>query len=197
VGKLRNVSISNVQAAGAGGMGCAIAGLTGHAIENVVLENLRLTFAGGGKRADARREIPENADKYPEHSMFGTLPAYGFYCRHVKGLSLRNISTGCLQGEERPALVCDDVEDLEVAGSAFAAPTEVEPVVRLNQVKDAFVHGCRAPGRVETWLAVSGDRCEQISVMGNDLGNAGKAIDVATDVTKDAVVVSGNRVRGA
>ena len=91
VGKLRNVSIANVQAAGAGGVGCAIAGLPGHAIENVVLENLRLTFAGGGKRADARREIPENAEKYPEHSMFGTLPAYGFYCRHVKGLSLRNI----------------------------------------------------------------------------------------------------------
>jgi len=197
VGKLRNVSIANVQAAGAGGVGCAIAGLPGHAIENVVLENLRLTFAGGGKRADARREIPENAEKYPEHSMFGTLPAYGFYCRHVKGLSLRNIETGFVQDDERPALVCDDVEGLELAGSAFAGAPEAEPSVRLKQVQDAFVHGCRAPGRVETWMEVSGNRCERISVMGNDLGNASKAVDIAGDVPKDAVFLNGNRVQGA
>ncbi|MGA2269689.1 MAG: glycoside hydrolase family 28 protein [Bryobacteraceae bacterium] len=197
VGKLRNVSISNVQAVGAGHIGCAIAGLPGHVIENVVLENLRLTFAGGGKRADAHREIPENAEKYPEHSMFGTLPAYGFYCRHVKGLSLRNIETGFVQDDERPALVCDDVEGLELAGSAFAGAPEAEPSVRLKQVQDAFVHGCRAPGRVETWMEVSGNRCERISVMGNDLGNASKAVDIAGDVPKDAVFLNGNRVQGA
>jgi polygalacturonase len=189
VGKLRNVAISNVQAVGAGGVGCAIAGLAGHAIENVTLENLRLMFAGGGKRADASREIPEYAEKYPEHSMFGTLPAYGFYCRHVKGLKLRNIETGCAQDDERPALVCDDVEGFELAGSALAGS------VRLKQVKDGFVHGCRAPGRVETWMEVSGDRSARLSVMGNELGNARKAVDIAGDVAKDAVFVSGNRVQ--
>jgi polygalacturonase len=196
VGKLRNVSIANVQAAGAGGVGCAIAGLPGHAIENVVLENLRLTFAGGGQRADARREIPENADKYPEHSMFGKLPAYGFYCRHVKGLSLRNIETGFLEDDQRPALVCDDVEGLELAGSALAGAPDAEPTVRLKQVKDAFVHGCRAPGRVRTWMEVSGNQSERLSVMGNDLGNARKAVDIAGDVAKKAVFLNGNRVQG-
>jgi hypothetical protein len=194
VGKLRNVSISNVQAAGAGPVGCAIAGLPGHAIENVVLENLLLTFAGGGKRADARREIPENADKYPEHNMFGTLPAYGFYCRHLKGLSLRNISTGFSKDEERPALVCDDVEGLDLAGLALAGAPDAEPSVRLHQVKDAFVHGCRAPGPIRTWMEVSGNRSARISVMGNDLGHASKAVDVAGDVAKEAVFVSENRV---
>ena len=189
VGQLRNVSICNVQAAGAGSMGCAIAGLPGHAIENVVLENVRLTFAGGGKRADARREIPENAAKYPEHSMFGTLPAYGFYCRHVKGLSLRGVETGFLKDDERPALVCDDVESLDLADSAFAGALEGEPAVRLQQVKDAFVHGCRAPGPIQTWMEVSGGQCQRLSVMGNDVRYAGKAVDIAGDVPKDAVFV--------
>jgi polygalacturonase len=197
VGKLRNISIRDVQAAGAGSMGCAIAGLPGHALENVVLENLRLAFAGGGKPADDRRETPENADKYPEYSMFGRLAAYGFYCRHVKGLSLRGIETGFLQDDERPALVCDDVEGLDLAGSAFAGAANAEPSVRLKQVKDAFVHGCRAPGRIGTWMEVSGDRSDRISVMGNELGNAAKAVDVAGDVPKDAVILSGNRVAGA
>jgi polygalacturonase len=197
VGTLGNVSIANVQAVGAGSMGCAVAGLPGHAIENLVLENLRLTFAGGGKRADALREIPENAEKYPEHSMFGALPAYGFYCRHVKGLSLRGIETGFLRNDERPALVCDDVESLELTGSAFGGAPGAEPSVRLKQVKDAFVHGCRTPGPIETWMQASGDRCERLTVMGNDLGNASKAIDIAGDVAKAAVFVTGNRVQGA
>ena len=33
--------------------------------------------------------------------------------------------------------------------------------------------------------------------MGNDLGNASKAVDMAGDVPKDAVFVNGNRVQGA
>jgi hypothetical protein len=32
--------------------------------------------------------------------------------------------------------------------------------------------------------------------MGNDLGNAGKAVDIAGDVAKDAVFLNGNRVQG-
>jgi polygalacturonase len=197
VGKLRNVSIRDVQADGAGSMGCAISGIPGQTIENVVLENLRLTFAGGGKRADARPETPENAEKYPEFSMFGKLPAYGFYCRHVKGLSLRGVETAITQDDERPALVCDDVEGLDLAASAFAGAAGAEPSVRLKQVRGAFVHGCRAAGRIGTWMEVSGDRSERISVMGNELGNAAKAVDLAGDVPEDAVFMGGNRVAGA
>lgn len=194
VGELRNVSISNVQAVGAGSVGCAIAGLPDRAIENLVLENVRMMFAGGGTQEDARRELPENAERYPEHSMFGTLPAYGFYCRHVKGLSLRGIETGFLTDDQRPAVVCDDVEGLELAGSAFASATEAEPSVRLKQVKDAFVHGCRTPGRIQTWMEVSGNRCARLSMMGNDLGNANQAVNIGGDVAKDAVFANGNRV---
>ena len=86
------------------------------------------------------------------------------------------------------------MEGLELAGSALAGGRSES--VRLQQVKDAFVHGCRAPGRVRTWMEVSGDQSERISVMGNDLGNASKAVDIAGDVAKDAVFLNGNRVQG-
>jgi hypothetical protein len=42
-------------------------------------------------------------------------------------------------------------------------------------------------------MEVSGTRSERISVMGNDLGNANKAVDIAGDVPKDAVFLNGNR----
>ena len=112
VGRLRNVSISGVLARGGGPVGCAIAGLPGHPAENLSLTGLRLEFAGGGTAEQARREIPELPDAYPEFQMFGPLPAYGLYCRHVKGLRLRDIELETEKPDLRPPLVCSDVEEL-------------------------------------------------------------------------------------
>jgi polygalacturonase len=91
-GALRNVQITNIQAVGASGLGCAIAGIPGHRIENVTIENIRIEFEGGGSQEDVRRPVPENVDKYPEHSMFGRLPAFGFYVRHARGVRFRNVN---------------------------------------------------------------------------------------------------------
>ncbi len=120
IGKFRNVMVSNVQATGAQKLGCAISGLPEACLENVTLDNIRISFVGGGTAADAAREIPEVPEKYPEDSMFGTLPAYGFYCRHVRNLRLRNIETTFEKNDARPALVCDDVKRLELTNCDFA-----------------------------------------------------------------------------
>jgi len=61
---------------------------------------------------DAKRAVPENPEKYPEHSMFGRLPAYGLYFRHVKGLRTRNLNLTTAKADARPAIAKDDVEDL-------------------------------------------------------------------------------------
>jgi len=196
MGKMRNIMISNVQAIGATKTGCSITGLPGQAVENVALDNIRLVFAGGGTAADAQRQVPENAEKYPEFGMFGTLPAYGLYCRHVKNLSLRNVETNYAAPDERPALVCNDVEGLEVTGGALAGPAGAKPVMHLTQVKDAFIHGCRS-GTAPAWLHVSGSGSERVTLMGNELSGATKPVEVAPDVPRDAVVLLNNRVRQA
>lgn len=46
--------------------------------------------------------------------MFGRLPAYGFFCRHVKNLYLSRVELALASPDSRPALVCDDVADLEL-----------------------------------------------------------------------------------
>ena len=85
VGKLRqNVMISNVQADAAGPLGSAISGLPGSPMEQIMLENIRMRYHGGGKLPDMKKEVPELPAEYPEYKMFGRLPAYGLYCRHVK-----------------------------------------------------------------------------------------------------------------
>ncbi len=114
IGALRNISLSNIVATGAGTVGCSITGLPGHPVENIVLRDVRIEFAGGGTEEDAKRVPDELPDKYPEYKMFGTLPAYGFYLRHAKNIRMDGISLTTKTDDARPSLAYEDVENLTV-----------------------------------------------------------------------------------
>ncbi|MHC4119052.1 MAG: glycoside hydrolase family 28 protein [Planctomycetota bacterium] len=134
IGTMRNITISNIEATGANPTGCAIAGLPEAAIENVTMSNIRLSFAGGGKRADVDRPVPEKAADYPEYSMFGRLPAYGLYCRHIKGLKLFNVQLQLAGPDERHAVVFEDVED-----ALIDCPDIPSGTIRLVEVEEIFI----------------------------------------------------------
>jgi hypothetical protein len=98
----------------------SITGIPGHPVQNVTLENIEIIYPGKGNdglahmplsRLDA---VPERVGDYPEFSMFGELPAWGLYVRHVEGLTLRNITLHLAAADYRPAFVFDDVRDLKV-----------------------------------------------------------------------------------
>jgi polygalacturonase len=112
-GRMRRIAISNVVASGVDPRYPAlVAGLAGHPVEDVDLANIHLLYRGGGTREEAAREPPENETAYPEPSMFGALPAYGFYLRHARNVTLRDVEVG-FEGEDlRPALVLHDVADV-------------------------------------------------------------------------------------
>lgn len=111
-GRMRNITISGVRARRSGRVGCAMAGLPGQRIENVSLRDVRLEFEGGGTAEQAGVVPEERPAAYPEFKMFGVLPAYGLYCRHVRGLRLRDVELECATGDARPPVVCADVEAL-------------------------------------------------------------------------------------
>jgi polygalacturonase len=139
IGAMRNITISNIEATGANLTGCAISGLSEAKIENVTLSNLRLSFEGGGTKADAEREIPEKTADYPEYSMFGRLSAYGLYCRHVKGLKLFNVQLQLEKPDQRHAVVCEDVEDALIDCLDAPAPPDNGKMIRLTDVKGVFI----------------------------------------------------------
>jgi hypothetical protein len=192
MGRLRGAIISNVQAVRAGKTGCAISGLPGHAIEDLTLENIRLEFAGGGKHVAG--PVPEKPDAYPEYGMFGALPGYGFYCRHVKNLRMRNIETRFASPDERPAMVCEDVEGLDLSGAGLRVGAETASAVELRNVRDALVYGCRVPERVRAFISLAGAASGSITVVGNDLSKAARAVETAGDVPAGAVTLDGKRV---
>ena len=182
IGKLRNIVIRDVQATGADNIGCSITGLPEHEIENVSIDNLNVSFRGGGTRDDARRQIPELAEGYPEYRMFGVLPGYGLFCRHVKGLSLANLTFTYATPDLRPALVCDEIEDLNLSRLDAASQPDGEPLIRLDQVRDAWVQSCRATNGAHTLLQVNGDQSARIKLLANEFGNVTKAIDLNANV---------------
>lgn len=112
VGVLRDVIIRNIRAKEASAMGCPIAGLPGHPIQNLTLENVAMSFAGGGKETDRTRNFDEKAADYPECKMFAPrLPAFGLYCWHVDGLILNNVKLTATAPDARPAVALEDVRN--------------------------------------------------------------------------------------
>jgi hypothetical protein len=96
----------------------SIVGLPDRPVENVLLRNITLTYAGGGRRERAELSldklgtVPEQRANYPEFTMFGELPAWGFYLRHASGVRIENVTLRLTGGDYRPALVADRVEGL-------------------------------------------------------------------------------------
>lgn len=110
VGELKNVSISNVHAVGASPMGCMMVGLPDHPIENIRLSDVFIQFKGGVETSMLKVEPKESPESYPEATMFGMLPAYGFFIRHAKGIVLDNVELTTDEPDSRPAVVKVDAE---------------------------------------------------------------------------------------
>ena len=118
VAKVRRIIIDNVVVSGAHHeFASIIAGLAESQIEDVRLSNIRIHYNGGGTKADAEREIPQNEKNYPEPSMFGVTPAYGFYVRHVRGITFNNVEVSFEKDDARPAFFLDDVKGVAFVGA--------------------------------------------------------------------------------
>lgn len=135
-GIIRDISISDVVATGAGITGCSVSGIAKANVENVSFNNIRIVFAGGGVTADVTSKIEELEDLYPEGTMFGKLPAFGFFIRHVKGLRMSGISMSSHTPEQRPAFFVDDTKDFAIldidtkqAGTSVLVSNSVDGLV--------------------------------------------------------------------
>jgi len=194
IGVLRNVTISNIEATGANPTGCAISGLPEAKIENVTINNVRLSFAGGGIKQDAVRDILEKPDAYPEYSMFGKLPAYGFYCRHVKGLKLNNVQLQLATGDQRHALVLEDVQDALVDGLNAAFCPGASSTIRLTDVKGVLIRGCKPKVGTDVFLKLQGAQSDKVVLTGNDFSGANKVAEVSPDVPNRALSKLANHI---
>jgi polygalacturonase len=117
IGSLKRVIISNVVSYKSrstfGGAGL-ISGIPGHLIEDITINQLYADHAGGGTAEMAAIVPPEEIKHYPEPTMFGNLPASGFFVRHCKNIEFCNVELAWSRPDLRPAFWMQDVEGVDV-----------------------------------------------------------------------------------
>lgn len=64
--------------------------------------------------------------------MFGPMPAYGFYIRHVSGIKLRDVEVSYLDEDARPAFVLDDVKGADIHNIKGQTAKGVDEIKRVN-----------------------------------------------------------------
>ena len=113
----------------------SITGIPGQAVEKVTLENIEINYPGRGNNGLANMplsrldKVPENEETYPEFSMFGELPAWGLYVRHMDGLTIKNIRFTIKEPDYRPVLVFDDVRNLDIQSLSILGETKPAHIV--------------------------------------------------------------------
>jgi hypothetical protein len=108
----------------------------------------------------------------------------GFFARNARGLRFHNVEVTDQLG---PAFVLTDVEDADFSACTTRTPPVDSPVIRMEDVDGAFVHGCRASAGTDVFLRLEGEKTAGVVLQGNDLARAGQPVSLAEDVPAGAV----------
>ena len=157
----------------------------GTTMENVSMSDIHLTFGGGGTAEDAaRRELPEFAGEY---FMLGPIPAYGFYARGVRGLTLQNIRLRTATSDLRPAVIFDHVTDAAISGLSVMTDPAAESALRFISSKQVLVTAPRLLDSTKVFLSLEGSGNERIVIDGGDISSASQPIVLRDGASKEAV----------
>jgi len=108
----------------------------------------------------------------------------GFICDNVEGLELNNVEVNAVKGSP---FEISNSRDIELRGVKSTKPKTDKPVVKLENVRDAFIQGCRAyPGTV-SFLEIAGKSSDKILLIGNDLSAAQNQFVLKNDAPEGAV----------
>ncbi len=122
----------------------SITGIPGHYVQDVTLENIEISYPGDAYKGDAYMplwrldDVPEKEHDYPEYSMFGELPSWGFYVRHVDGLAMKNVRLSLRDDDYRPAYVFDDVKNMKLLGGEIYPGANSPQVVVKDMDSSVF-----------------------------------------------------------
>jgi glycosyl hydrolase family 28 len=188
MGRLFNVIISSVQATNVGKIGCSITGLPLFPAMKISLNNLCLTFKGGGTENLTNREIKEFPEKYPSHDMFGTLPAYGFFCRHITGLTLDNIELSYEEPDYRPALFLSDVSDSRISDMNASGEERTKSLIVIDSSKNIIIRDCNVLKETSVLASIK-NGSSGISFINNSIFNTNELYISDGSIDKSDIIV--------
>ncbi len=197
-GKVQNISFSNIVGTvpkiapkHASQAKCIqITGTTKTRPRNISFNNINIRFSGGGTEImGARRDVPDLPRNYPEIGIFGILPAYGLYAHHASDIILNNVQFRLDTVDMCPAIVCNDVENLEISGFKAEGNERAESLIRLEDTRNVLITSSRTLNMTGSFLRVEGTLSEDILLQNNKLNLAKKIFDISDNVNKGAVII--------
>ncbi|MFH0760587.1 MAG: glycoside hydrolase family 28 protein [Bacteroidota bacterium] len=136
MGRMNNISISNVIAYGSGNWGSSITGIPGYPVKNLSLNNIQLFTEGGMKPGGFNATVKEDEKGYPQPTVWKALPCYGLYIRHAEGISINGLMVGIKEPDCRPPIMVEDVAGLQIKASQLQNPDHSTLFVMGKSVRD-------------------------------------------------------------
>jgi hypothetical protein len=139
VGKVRNISLNNIVAYDAGSWGVSITGIPDHPVENISLNNIQIFTKGGVKKGEYNEIVSEDEKGYPQPTVWKNLPAFGFFIRHAKGVSITNYVLGLKQPDDRVPVMVEDVSGLRIESGRLNNPIDTKPFAVVKKSEDFII----------------------------------------------------------
>jgi polygalacturonase len=140
------------------------------AFRDILLSNI---FARGARIAGQILGLPEMPISGVSLSNVRVSAKQGFEARWAKDLAFHNVQ---IDTEKGPALLCRNVEGLEIDGFRSLRPHARVPVIALGDVQQGFLRGCWAARGTDVFLDAGGDKSRNIVLVGNELQSAKEAV---------------------
>jgi len=186
---LKDIIISNIVANGVSHMSSSITGIPGHCIENVKISNVIINCNGGGLMDSLSKEVPEQIKMYPENKMFGvSLPAYGFYLRHVDNIVLENIQVNLQYKDQRHAFWLEDAHNVRLNGITAKDHTGSQALVRIVDGSNITLSGYDASNPITLFAKISGKQSNRIKLTGNDFSTVKRQYELEPGVNLKSIM---------
>lgn len=192
VAHCKDITFSNITAKGFSEFSSSIMGIPGKPVENVVFNNIILTSNGfTGYNPDEMLDVPEKSKNYPSPEIYGVFPTYGFYVRHAKNITFKNVQIRTEGNDSRHAFLFDDVDGFRVSEvdflsrgnpSAIRIDNSTDGMITLNQLHEA----------TDSLVEIHGETSNGIMLLGNKVVEQGNLVEVSAEVGEKAVFEASN-----
>ncbi|HNY78947.1 MAG: right-handed parallel beta-helix repeat-containing protein [Sedimentisphaerales bacterium] len=124
-----HITVTRLSATNVYRAACSVESWAETPFENVVFRDVDVEFEGGGTVDEVSGVVrAPGVDARP-------LPAWGLYARNVQNLALEDVRLTCRQPDQRPVMICEDVNDLTLDTFEFPACDGAATSIILRQVE--------------------------------------------------------------
>ena len=154
-------------------------------VENISFDNIHLTFGGGGTaEMGANRSVPQITGEY---FALGPIPAYGFYARNAKAITLNNLRFQTATPDLRPAVILENMHDVAITSLAAQGNENAESLLRISNSTDILLTSPRTLTPVPIFLQLEGTKNDSITIEGGNISKATKPLALANGANDSAI----------